>query len=428
MNIKARAHFLVVLTPSALERLKEPNDWLRREIETAMEEKRNIVPLMLESFDFGSPLVTQALTGKLAALKNYNGLRVYSEYFFEAMDKLRERYLNVQLSTEIHPLSDDVIVQNQTTESNIRPQIEQSTLTALEFFEQGSKFRNDKNYAEAIRCYTESINLDLNFSQAYLNRGIAFLELGNTENALEDYANAIAIQPDYHEAYCYRGIARYNKGDLNGAINDLTESTKLKPDYVDAYKERGILFARQGNLVQAIQDLNKAVQLNSQEKNAETNNHIVEDNIVDTRLPKAEKKHGPLKIFLSHVSQDKAIVREVYKRLIADGYDAWLDEEKLLPGQNWSVEIEKAIENTDIVIAFLSHQTIAKDGYIQKELRRILYTAETKPEGKIFIIPVRIEDCELPLRFRQLNLHYLDYFPSEQKDWAYRRLLESLQI
>jgi hypothetical protein len=55
-NIKGRAHFIVVLTPSALERCNEPGDWLRREIETAMDEKRNIVPLMLESFDYGSPV------------------------------------------------------------------------------------------------------------------------------------------------------------------------------------------------------------------------------------------------------------------------------------------------------------------------------------------------------------------------------------
>ena len=38
-NIRARAHFLVLLTPSALERCTDPGDWLRREIET-----RNIVP------------------------------------------------------------------------------------------------------------------------------------------------------------------------------------------------------------------------------------------------------------------------------------------------------------------------------------------------------------------------------------------------
>src|SRR5690349_20558116 len=47
-NIKSRSHFVVLLTPSALERCGEPGDWFRREIETALDLKRNIVPLMLE--------------------------------------------------------------------------------------------------------------------------------------------------------------------------------------------------------------------------------------------------------------------------------------------------------------------------------------------------------------------------------------------
>jgi len=34
-NVKSRAHFIVILSPSALERCHEPGDWLRREIETA---------------------------------------------------------------------------------------------------------------------------------------------------------------------------------------------------------------------------------------------------------------------------------------------------------------------------------------------------------------------------------------------------------
>src|SRR3954453_14138905 len=54
-NIDARAHFLVLLTPSALDRCSEPDDWLRREIEHAISTRRNVVPLMLESFDFGKP-------------------------------------------------------------------------------------------------------------------------------------------------------------------------------------------------------------------------------------------------------------------------------------------------------------------------------------------------------------------------------------
>src|SRR5262245_12360629 len=56
-NIRARAHFLVVLTPSALESCNRPDDWLRREVETALEMRRNIVPLMFEGFDFSSPSI-----------------------------------------------------------------------------------------------------------------------------------------------------------------------------------------------------------------------------------------------------------------------------------------------------------------------------------------------------------------------------------
>lgn len=75
-NIDARAHFLVLLTPSALERCSDPGDWLRREIETALGSQRNIVPRMLEGFDFGTPGISNQLTGKLAALKSYNALSV----------------------------------------------------------------------------------------------------------------------------------------------------------------------------------------------------------------------------------------------------------------------------------------------------------------------------------------------------------------
>ena len=50
------------------------------------------------------------------------------------------------------------------------------------------------------------------------------------------------------------------------------------------------------------------------------------------------------RIFLCHASEDKAQVREVYHRLRAiNGFESWLDEENLLPGQEWTREIPKAI-------------------------------------------------------------------------------------
>jgi len=104
-NIRARAHFLALLTPSALERCTEPTDWLRREIETALDSGRNIVPLMLEGFDFSGPAITNQLSGKLSALKRYNALRVPADYFSEAMERLRERFLNAPLDSVLQPAS-----------------------------------------------------------------------------------------------------------------------------------------------------------------------------------------------------------------------------------------------------------------------------------------------------------------------------------
>src|SRR5262245_54648590 len=105
-NIKARAHFLVLLTPTALERRSDPVDWMRREIEAALDNRRNIVPLMLEGSDFGKPPVAGQLTGKLGALKKYNGISIPAGFFQEAMERLRNRFLNVPVDAVLHSASD----------------------------------------------------------------------------------------------------------------------------------------------------------------------------------------------------------------------------------------------------------------------------------------------------------------------------------
>jgi TIR domain len=114
-NILARAHFIVLLTPSALERCDEPGDWFRREIETALGAKRNIVPLMLEGFSFSTPSIASRLTGKLAALKQYNAMQIPVEYFEEAMDRLVGKYLNVALDQVLPPplLLEGTVPRNQ---------------------------------------------------------------------------------------------------------------------------------------------------------------------------------------------------------------------------------------------------------------------------------------------------------------------------
>lgn len=133
-----------------------------------------------------------------------------------------------------------------------------------------------------------------------------------------------------------------------------------------------------------------------------------------------------LRVFLCHASQDKPVVRELYQHLLAEGWiDPWLDEEKLLPGYDWDLEIEKAVENADAVIVCLSNNSVTKEGYVQRELKFVLEIALEKPEGTIFIIPIRLDNCQVPRRIR--SWQYVDFFPHEQKEIFYQKLCESMR-
>lgn len=133
-----------------------------------------------------------------------------------------------------------------------------------------------------------------------------------------------------------------------------------------------------------------------------------------------ENDNSKLSIFLCHASEDKKTVRALYERLHADSFDVWLDDEKLLPGQDWELEIRKAIRQSNVVIVCLSTNSLTKEGFIQKEIKIALNVAEEKPEGTIFIIPVRLEDCEIPDRLSKWQ--YVDFFAED----GYERLTKSL--
>ena len=131
-----------------------------------------------------------------------------------------------------------------------------------------------------------------------------------------------------------------------------------------------------------------------------------------------------LKVFLCHASQDKPAVRELYKRLAAEKWiDPWLDEEDLLPGQDFDLEIYKAARNSDSIIICLSKVSVAKEGYVNKEIRRALDVADEKSEGAIYIIPLRLDDCT-PSFERLKQLHYADYFMPN----AHEKLIKSLRL
>jgi hypothetical protein len=128
------------------------------------------------------------------------------------------------------------------------------------------------------------------------------------------------------------------------------------------------------------------------------------------------------KVFLCHSSGDKEAVRRLYKTLRSMGADPWLDEEDLIVGQEWDTEIAKAVRNSAAVIVCLSTNSIAKTGYVQKELKYALDVADEQPEGQIFIIPARLEDCVVPERLKKW--HRLDLFKPDGESRLLRALSE----
>ncbi len=127
----------------------------------------------------------------------------------------------------------------------------------------------------------------------------------------------------------------------------------------------------------------------------------------------------PLKVFLCHAHADRDRVRALYTRLTKDGVDAWLDKAKLLPGQDWELEIRKAVREADVVVVCLSKQ-FNQAGFRQKEVRLALDTAMEKPEGEIFIIPARLEECDTLESLRKW--HWVDLFEVDGYEMLMRAL------
>ena len=133
------------------------------------------------------------------------------------------------------------------------------------------------------------------------------------------------------------------------------------------------------------------------------------------------KTKRSLNIFLCHAHSDRETVHNLYRRLLENGVHAWLDSESLQPGQNWQHEIRKAILNRDVVLVCLSQKFNEQHGYRHEELKLALEKANLLEAGEIFIIPVRLEKCDMPESLS--HLHRVDIF----EPTGFRKLLRTLK-
>lgn len=118
------------------------------------------------------------------------------------------------------------------------------------------------------------------------------------------------------------------------------------------------------------------------------------------------------RIFIAYVKEDAEAAARIFDSLAAAGLDPWMDQRKLLPGQNWPRAIQNALETSDFAVAFFSRSSVSKRGGFQAEIRYALECARRLPLDEVFLLPVRLDNCPVPVDVAR-SVQYVDLFP----DW-----------
>jgi hypothetical protein len=117
------------------------------------------------------------------------------------------------------------------------------------------------------------------------------------------------------------------------------------------------------------------------------------------------------KVFLSYAREDFASAERMARDLDRQGVSVWFDKTNLLGGDDWERSIRQAIESSDYFVALLSRTSVSKVGTVQKEVKFALDILDQFPEGRVFLVPVRLDECKTSYE-RIQKLHRIDMFPS----------------
>ena len=137
-------------------------------------------------------------------------------------------------------------------------------------------------------------------------------------------------------------------------------------------------------------------------------------------------------VFLSYCHDNAREVKRLREDLVAAGETVWWDQE-ILPGQDWKREIRQAMKHSCAVVLCLSKESQQRvtAGIYPEALDAITAMREYRP-GEVFLIPVRLNDCEIPDieidALRQLDrLQYVDLFPPSKRDAELKRLIAAIR-
>lgn len=125
----------------------------------------------------------------------------------------------------------------------------------------GHSFLLRQNPEKAKEYFTEAINLNNTFAEAYNLRGRCFKYLNNYEFALSDFLKVIEINPNFGEAWRNLGNTYLYLERFNEMISAFDKSVELMPDSALAINNRGYAYFVKGEYELALKDHEKAIEI-----------------------------------------------------------------------------------------------------------------------------------------------------------------------
>lgn len=152
-----------------------------------------------------------------------------------------------------------------------------------------------------------------------------------------------------------------------------------------------------------------------------------------TSASQATQKVSPSNVFVSYSHQDKKYLEELRTHLapyIRSGAIAYWDDTKILPGDQWRAQIEKALQTATIAVLLISAYFLASDFITTYELPPLKMAAQQKRLTILCVIvrPCLFEDSELA-QFQAVNppSQPLSVMERSQRDEVWIRVAELLK-
>jgi tetratricopeptide (TPR) repeat protein len=121
-----------------------------------------------------------------------------------------------------------------------------STNPAMDLYQTGRNRFEAGDVKGAIDAYLESVKLEPNSAEVFLNLGHAYLKLDKNSDAIKAFKQSIKLNPDQAESQYGLGIACFRSGRNREAADAFKKATTLNPSMAKAHYGLSLAYGELG--------------------------------------------------------------------------------------------------------------------------------------------------------------------------------------